>query len=62
MSSNRYDPTPPQSWIEPTYHRRRRQRVLGCLTPVKLEILETELQAAWLVPCEGEVIVLVVSP
>ena len=33
------------SWIERTYHRRR-QRVLGCLTPVEFEILETELQAA----------------
>jgi transposase InsO family protein len=34
------------SWIERTYHRRRRQRVLGRLTPVEFEILETELQAA----------------
>ena len=34
------------SWIERTYHRRRRQRILGCLTPVEFEILETELQAA----------------
>jgi len=34
------------TWIERTYHRRRRQRVLGCLTPVEFEILETELQAA----------------
>ena len=33
-------------WIERTYHRRRRQRVLGRLTPVEFEILETELQAA----------------
>jgi putative transposase len=34
------------TWIERTYHRRRRQRVLGCLTPVEFEILEAELQAA----------------
>ena len=34
------------TWIERTYHRRRRQRILGCLTPVEFEILETELQAA----------------
>jgi putative transposase len=34
------------TWIERTYHRRRRQRVLGRLTPVEFEILETELQAA----------------
>ena len=33
-------------WIERTYHRRRRQRVLGRLTPVEFEILKTELQAA----------------
>ena len=34
------------TWIERTYHRRRRQRVLGRLTPVEFEILDTELQAA----------------
>ena len=34
------------TWIERTYHRRRRQRVLGRLTPVEFEILHTELQAA----------------
>jgi len=33
------------TWIERTYHRRR-QRVLGRLTPVEFEILEPELQAA----------------
>jgi len=33
-------------WIERTYHRRRRQRALGRLTPVEFEILETDLQAA----------------
>ena len=32
--------------IEQTYHRRRRQRVLGRLTPVEFEKLETDLQAA----------------
>jgi putative transposase len=35
------------TWIERTYHRRRRQRGLGRLTPVEFEILvETHLQAA----------------
>jgi putative transposase len=34
------------TWIERTYHRRRRQRALGRLTPVEFEILETELQVA----------------
>lgn len=34
------------TWIERTYHRRRRQRVVGRLTPVEFEILEIELQAA----------------
>jgi transposase InsO family protein len=33
-------------WIERTYHRRRRQRALGRLTPVEFEILEEDLQAA----------------
>ncbi|MBB2899213.1 transposase InsO family protein, partial [Kineococcus radiotolerans] len=31
------------SWIERTYHRRRRQRALGRLTPIEYETL---LQAA----------------
>jgi putative transposase len=34
------------TWIERTYHRRRRQRVLGRLTPVEFELLEPLLQAA----------------
>jgi putative transposase len=34
------------SWIERTYHRRRRQRALGRLTPVEFELLEPDLQAA----------------
>jgi putative transposase len=35
------------TWIERTYHRRRRQRGLGRLTPVEFEILvETHLKAA----------------
>jgi putative transposase len=35
------------TWIERTYHRRRRQRALGRLTPVEFEILvETPNQAA----------------
>jgi transposase InsO family protein len=35
------------TWIERTYHRRRRQRALGRLTPVEFEILvETHEQAA----------------
>ena len=33
-------------WIEATYHRRRRQRRLGRLTPIEFEILEVALQAA----------------
>jgi putative transposase len=33
-------------WIERTYHRRRRQRPLGRLTPIEFEILKEELQAA----------------
>lgn len=34
------------TWIEKTYHRRRRQRSLGRLTPVEFETIETGLQAA----------------
>jgi putative transposase len=34
------------TWIEKTYHRRRRQRALGRLTPIEFETLETGLQAA----------------
>lgn len=33
-------------WIERTYHRRRRQRGLGRLTPIEFEILATPPQAA----------------
>lgn len=33
-------------WIERTYHRRRRQRALGRLTPIEYEILTTTAQAA----------------
>ena len=29
------------TWIERTYHRRRRQRVLGTLTPVEFEAIMT---------------------
>ena len=34
------------TWIEATYHRRRRQRRLGRLTPIEFEILNVALQAA----------------
>jgi len=34
------------TWIEGTYHRRRRQRRLGRLTPIEFETLATTLQAA----------------
>ena len=34
------------TWIEKTYHRKRRQRRLGRLTPVEFEILNTGLKAA----------------
>ena len=34
------------TWIERTYHRRRRQRRLGRLTPIEFETLEVALQAA----------------
>jgi putative transposase len=33
-------------WIERTYHRRRRQRALGRLTPIEYEILTTTAVAA----------------
>jgi putative transposase len=34
------------TWIERTYHRRRRQRALGRLTPIEYEILTTTALAA----------------
>jgi transposase InsO family protein len=34
------------TWIEGTYHHRRRQLGLGRLTPIEFEILQTDLQAA----------------
>ena len=34
------------TWIEATYHRRRRQRGLGRLTPIEYEILATAKKAA----------------
>ena len=35
------------TWIEATYHRRRRQRALGRLTPIEFEaILRTEVAPA----------------
>jgi putative transposase len=33
-------------WIERTYHRRRRQRALGRMTPIEFEIIDRALQAA----------------
>ena len=33
-------------WIERTYHRRRRQRGLGRLTPIEYETLDMAAQAA----------------
>jgi transposase InsO family protein len=33
-------------WIERAYHRRRRQRALGRMTPVEFEIIDRALQAA----------------
>jgi transposase InsO family protein len=33
-------------WIERTYHRRRRQRALGRMTPVEFEIIDRALQTA----------------
>ena len=37
------------TWIERTYHRRRRQTGLGRLTPIEYEIImtDTAVQAAW---------------
>jgi len=34
------------TWIERTYHRRRRQRALGKMTPIEFEALDEALQAA----------------
>jgi transposase InsO family protein len=34
------------TWIERTYHRRRRQRALGRLTPVEFETIHTAAHAA----------------
>jgi transposase InsO family protein len=34
------------TWIEKTYHRRRRQRRLGRLTPIEFETIHTAAHAA----------------
>jgi putative transposase len=34
------------AWIERTYHRRRRQRALGKLTPIEFELLHHQLATA----------------
>jgi transposase InsO family protein len=34
------------TWIEKTYHRKRRQRRLGRLTPIEFETINTGLKAA----------------
>ena len=34
------------TWIEKTYHRRRRQRALGKLTPIEFELLHHQLATA----------------
>ena len=34
------------TWIENTYHRRRRQHTLGRLTPIEFEILQQAAHAA----------------
>jgi len=34
------------TWIERTYHRRRRQRALGKLTPIEYELLHHQLATA----------------
>ena len=34
------------TWIERTYHRRRRQRALGRLTPIEFEVLHTPVATA----------------
>ena len=34
------------TWIERTYHRRRRQRTLGKLTPIEFELVHTPVATA----------------
>jgi transposase InsO family protein len=34
------------TWIERTYHRRRRQRAFGRMTPIEFEALDLALKAA----------------
>lgn len=34
------------AWIERTYHRRRRQRALGRLTPIEFELLHPSVATA----------------
>ena len=34
------------NWIKRTYHRKRRQRILGKLTPIELETTSMALKAA----------------
>ncbi|BBY34584.1 hypothetical protein MMIN_26450 [Mycolicibacter minnesotensis] len=34
------------TWIERTYHRHRRQRALGKLTPIEFELLNTPVATA----------------
>lgn len=34
------------TWTEKTYHRRRRQRALGELTPIEFETINTTAHAA----------------
>jgi transposase InsO family protein len=34
------------TWIERTYHRRRRQRALGKMAPIEFEALDLALKAA----------------
>lgn len=34
------------TWIERTYHQRRRQRTLGRLTPIEFELLHTPVATA----------------
>jgi transposase InsO family protein len=34
------------TWIERIYHRRRRQRALGKLTPIEFELLHTPVATA----------------
>jgi len=33
-------------WIDRTYHRRRRQRLLGELTPIEIETTNVAIKAA----------------